>query len=94
MTIQPLRDFVVVTKQAEDEKVGMLFRPANVEAKIVKGKVLAVGSGRVATDGTVVPLEIKVGDTIMFNKNFATEITEGAETVLILREDQVYCISR
>jgi chaperonin GroES len=97
MSFQPLRDYVVVSKQAEEDKVagGLLYRPATAsETKIVKGTVLAVGTGQLSNDGASVPLEVKVGDTVMFNKNFATEITDGSETVLLIREDQLYCIIR
>jgi chaperonin GroES len=95
MSIQPLRDFILVTKQAEEEKIGMIYRPATAsESKIVRGTVLAVGSGRVASDGTIIPLEVKVGDTVVFNRNFATELTDGGETALVLREDQILCVVR
>jgi chaperonin GroES len=93
--IVPLRDFVVVSKEAEDERTSpgsLLYRPQTAEAKIVRGTVKAVGSGRVTGDGNVVPLEVKEGDRVVFNRNFATEITEGAETFLLLREDQLLCV--
>lgn len=94
MSIQPLRDFVLVSKEDAEEKTpgGLIYRPATVEDKIIKGLVIAVGSGRVGTDGVVVPLEVHVGDRVVFNKNFATELTNGGETALILREDQILCI--
>lgn len=94
MTIQPLRDFILVSKQPEEEKVGLLYRPQNAESKIVRGTVLAVGSGRLTSDGSVVPLEVKVGDTVVFNKNYATELTEGSEAALLLREEQVLAVIR
>ena len=96
MSIQPLRDFILVTKTVDEERVpgSMLFRPATAETKIVKGTVLAVGTGRVCSDGTIVPLEVKVGDTVVFNKNFATEVSEGSESALVLREDQLLCVIR
>jgi chaperonin GroES len=94
MSYQPLRDFVLVSKEEAEEKTpgGLIFRPSTVEDKIVKGLVIAVGSGRVTTEGTVVPLEVKVGDKVLFNKNFATELSGSGETALILREDQLLCI--
>lgn len=95
MNVQPLRDFVVVSK---DESVkttpGGLFVPSTNEEKIVTGTVMAVGSGRVVADGTVVPLEVKVGDKVAFNKNLATELKVGGETYLLLREDQALCVLR
>jgi chaperonin GroES len=94
MSIQPLRDFILVTKQPEEEKVGLIYKPATSESKIVRGTVMAVGSGRVASDGTVVPLEVKVGDTVAFNRNFATELNDTGESALIIREDQLLAIIR
>lgn len=89
--IQPLRDFVTVSKDeaTQTSKGGIII--SHIDEKIIRGTVLAVGSGRVCADGTIIPLEVKVGDKIAFNKNFATEISGGGETVLILREDQIYC---
>lgn len=91
MSVQPLRDFVVVSKNDGPQTTASGLYIAHVEDKMIRGKVLAVGSGRVAADGTVIPLEVKVGDTVVFNKNLATEVTNEGETVLILREEQILC---
>lgn len=88
--IVPFRDFVVVMKEdAETKSAGGIFI-GTVEEKISRGKVVAVGSGRVTTDGKSVPLEIKVDDRVIFNKNLATEIKDGDKNYLLLREDQVW----
>ena len=94
MSIMPLRDFVLVTKEAVDEKTpgGLIIRPSTVEDKLIKALVVAVGSGRVTTDGTTIPLEVKVGDRVVFNKTLATELTDGDDKALILREDQILCV--
>lgn len=94
--IHPLRDFIVVAKEVEEEKTpsGLIIKPATVDNKIVKAKVLAVGSGRLTVSGSIVPLEVKVGDIVLFNKNFATEVSEGTDNVMVLREDQLLCIVR
>lgn len=96
MSIQPLRDFIVVAKPVEDERTesGLIYKPATADSKIVKSRVLAVGSGRVTMAGTLVPLEVTAGDTVVFNKNHATELTEGSQTVFVLREDQVLAVLR
>lgn len=96
MTIQPLRDFIIVEKAPETEKrsAGGIIVPGTSEAKVLTARVLAVGSGKVALDGTVVPMEVKVGDSVVFNRNFATEITAGSETVLLLREEQIFAVVR
>lgn len=93
MSVQPLRDFIAVKKDevAKTTKSG-LFLPGDIEDKNVVGTVVAVGSGRVSVNGTVVPLEVHVGDRIAFNKNMAVELKDGEETVVILREDQVLAV--
>lgn len=92
MSVHPIRDFIVVTKDAGPEKSpGGLFI-AHTEEKNITGTVIAVGSGRVTMNGSVVPLDVNVGDKVVFNKNLATEVKDGGESVLVLREDQVLCI--
>lgn len=94
MNMQPLRDFLVVSKDKQSDKTesGLIYRPDSVDDKIVTGTVVAVGSGRVSMDGTVVPLEVKANDKIVFNKNMATEFKVDGEMVFLLREDQVICV--
>lgn len=94
MSIHPIRDFITVAKVEEEQQKtkGGLYVPGTVDEKVVTGKVLSVGSGRVALDGTVVPLEVKAGDVIKYNKNMGTEVSHHGDTVVVLREDQVICI--
>jgi chaperonin GroES len=93
MSVHPIRDYVVVSKDSEQEEK----RPSGIvlvatETKNVTGIVLAVGSGRVSMNGTVVPLEVVKGDKVVFNKNMATEVKDGHNVVFVLREDQVICV--
>lgn len=93
MSVHPIRDYVVVSKDSEQEEK----RPSGIvlvatETKNVTGTVLAVGSGRVSMNGTVVPLEVVKGDKVVFNKSMATEVKDGHSAVFVLREDQVICI--
>ena len=92
MSVQPLRDFVVVTKDDAAKVTASGLHVVVAEEKNVTGTVLSVGSGRVSMNGTVVPLEVHVGDKVVFNKNLATEVKDGNNTVLILREDQILCV--
>lgn len=93
MNVQPLRDFVVVSKdEAAKQTPGGLYVPATSEKKIVTGTVTAVGSGRVGLNGEAIPLEVHVGDKVAFNRSMATEVEVGGETALLLREDQLLCI--
>jgi chaperonin GroES len=93
MALRPLRDKVVVKPSVEEEKsAGGIFLPDTAKKKPQEGKVIAVGTGRVLDDGTVKPLSVQVGDTVVYSKYGGTEVTlEGADYVL-LDEDQIYAI--
>lgn len=94
MSLKPLRDFMVVAvvKDSEKTESGLLFKPSSVEEKIVTGKVLAIGSGYLTDSGTIVPLEVKVGDSIMFNKNMSVEVKHNGEAAFLLREEHVLSV--
>jgi chaperonin GroES len=90
MKIRPLYDRMVVTRVAEEEKTkGGIIIPDSAKEKPVEGKVLAIGTGRVLEDGSIRPLDIKVGDRVMFGKYSGTEVVINGEEHLILREDDV-----
>lgn len=91
--MKALRDYVVVKKE-EDVKqtAGGLYVPGNVEEKVSTGKVMAVGSGHLCSTGTVVPLEVKVGDVVSFHKGTATELRFNGESAFLMRENQIYCV--
>jgi chaperonin GroES len=93
MNIKPIRDLVVVSKE-EGDKVspGGLHLVATVD-KMGSGVILAVGSGYVTESGTIVPLEVKVGDRVSFNRAMATELTVHGESYLLLREENVLCVT-
>ena len=95
MNVLPVRDFVAVTKDDEerDRKTASgLYMPTLSEEKVITGTVVAVGSGRVTMSGAVVPLDVKVGDKVAFNKNMVTEVKVGNESSFLLREDQILCV--
>lgn len=94
MTMTPLRDFVVVSLIKNETKTasGLLHMPDIVEPKVVSGKVLSTGSGRVADNGTVVPMEVKSGDVVLFSKSSAVEIEHQGEKVHLLREESILSI--
>src|SRR5262249_30356801 len=90
MNVRPLRDRVLVTRLEEQEqRVGGIIIPDTAKEKPQQGKVVAVGSGRVNDKGDVRPLDIQVGDTVLFGKYSGTEIKIGGQDYLILREDEV-----
>lgn len=91
MKVHPVKDQVVVTKHKEEEKVsaGGIIHVSVAPSRNVEGTVVAVGSGRVTMSGAVVPLEVVVGDKVLFNPSQATEVSVDGNTFLVLREDAV-----
>ena len=90
MNVRPLRDRVLVTRLEEQEqRFGGIIIPDTAKEKPQQGKVVAAGSGRVNDKGSVQPLDIKVGDTVLFGKYSGTEIKIEGQDYLILREDEV-----
>ena len=88
--IRPLHDRLVVKRvQEEDRTAGGLYIPDSAKEKPVEGEVVAIGSGKVLEDGKTRPLDVNVGDRILFGKYSGTEIKIGGEEHLILREDEV-----
>ena len=89
MKIQPLGDRVLVEPKKEaEEKIGSIIVPDTAKEKPQEGKVIAVGAGKYE-DGKLVPLEVKVGDTVLYGKYSGTEITVDGKEYLIMRENDV-----
>jgi len=90
MKIRPLQDRVIVKRLEEEEKTkGGIIIPDTAKEKPQEGKVVAVGKGKVTEDGKVIPLDVKVGDKILFGKYSGTEIKIGGEEHLIMREEDI-----
>ena len=90
LNIRPLQDRLLVKRLEKDEKSkGGIIIPDTAKEKPQEGKVVAVGKGKVAEDGTVRPLDVKAGDRILFGKYSGTEIKIDGEEHLILREDDI-----
>lgn len=91
--IKPLGDRVVVKAEAEEERTkGGIVLPDTAKERPQEGKVVAVGPGRILENGQRVPLEVKVGDTVIFSKYGGTEIKIDGEEYLILRESDILAI--
>ena len=90
MDFKPLNDRILVKRVEEDARsAGGIIIPDSAKEKPLRGKVLAVGSGKVSEDGASRPLDVKAGDVVLFGKYAGTEINiEGSEHT-ILREDDV-----
>ncbi len=95
MKLQPVRDFLVVEKVKLKETTSpggiVLTTTAQEDSKVLGAKVLAVGSGTVASDGKVVPPEVKVGDTVYFLKSLSVDLKVDGEEFLLLREEHCMC---
>ena len=90
MKIRPLQDRVIVKRLEEEEKTkGGIIIPDTAKEKPQEGKVIAVGKGKMTEDGKVIPLDVKVGDRILFGKYAGTEIKIEGEEHLIMREEDI-----
>jgi len=93
MKVRPLHDRLLVRRIEEKERArGGIIIPDTAKEKPMEGKVLAVGKGKVLENGKKLPLDVKVGDRILFGKYSGTEIKIDGEEVLIVREDEVLAI--
>ncbi|AGK04319.1 co-chaperone GroES [Meiothermus taiwanensis] len=91
--LRPLGDRVVVKRIEEEAKTkGGIVLPDTAKEKPQRGKVIAVGSGRVLDNGTKVPLEVKEGDTVVFAKYGGTEIEIDGEEYIILSERDLLAV--
>jgi len=91
--LKPIGDRVVVRpKSAEEMTKSGIILPDTAKERPQEGEVMAVGTGRIMDDGTVVPLAVKVGDTVLFSKYGGTEVKIGGEEYIILREDDILAI--
>jgi chaperonin GroES len=90
MKIRPLQDRVIVKRLEEEEKTkGGIIIPDTAKEKPQEGKVTAVGKGKVTEDGKVIPMDVKVGDRILFGKYSGAEIKIAGEEHLIMREEDI-----
>jgi chaperonin GroES len=90
MKIRPLYDRIVVKRiEQQEQKVGGLFIPDSAKEKPQEGEVMAVGKGKRLEDGKVIPLDVQVGDRILFGKYSGSDIKLDQDEFLIMREDEV-----
>jgi len=90
MKFKPLRDRVLVKFSTEEEKTaGGLFIPDSAKEKPQRGTIIAVGSGKITDDGKRQSMDVKVGDTVLFDKYSGSKIKIDDEDYLIIREEDV-----
>lgn len=87
--IRPLADRVVVKLVKEEKTAGGLFLPDTAQEKPQTGEVLAVGAGKKTDDGKVIPVDVKVGEKVLFAKYSGTEVKLDGESYLLLAEKDI-----
>jgi chaperonin GroES len=90
MKIRPLYDRIVVQRLEEKESVrGGIIIPDSAKEKPQEGKVLAVGKGKLLEDGKVMPLDVQIGQKVLFGKYAGSEIKLEGDEYILMREDEI-----
>ncbi len=90
MKLRPLHDRILVKRMEEETKTkGGIIIPDSAKEKPAEGEIVACGNGKAGDDGKISPLDVKVGDKILFGKYGGTEVKVEGEEYLIMREDDV-----
>jgi chaperonin GroES len=92
MKIRPLGDRVLVKPLEKEEKIGSIIIPDTAKEKPQEGKIEAVGPGKTNESGSVVAMNVKAGDTVLYGKYSGTEIKIEGEEFLIMHEDDIFGI--
>lgn len=94
MNIRPLHDRVIIRRVEEEQTTaGGIVLPGNAQEKPTRGEVLAVGNGRILESGDVRPLDVKVGDSVIFKDGFGVEKQKiDGEEVLIMSESDILAV--
>jgi chaperonin GroES len=90
MKIRPLHDRVVVRRLEDERKSpGGIVIPDSAAEKPMQGEILAAGNGKILENGEIRPLDVKVGDKVLFGKYSGTEVKVDGEELLMMREDDI-----
>jgi len=90
MKIRPLHDRVIVRRMEEERtSAGGIVIPDSATEKPIQGEVMAVGNGKISESGDVRPLDVKVGDKVLFGKYAGTEVKVDGEELLVMREEDI-----
>ena len=93
MNIRPLHDRVIVKRLEEDRtSPGGIVIPDTAAEKPIRGKIVAVGKGKILENGAVRPCDVKVGDQVLFGKYSGTEVKVEGEDLLVMREEDVMAV--
>ena len=90
MNIRPLHDRVVIRRMEEERTTaGGIVIPDSAAEKPIRGEVMAVGNGKIMDNGDARPLDVKVGDKVLFGKYSGTEVKVDGEDLLVMREEDI-----
>jgi chaperonin GroES len=90
MTFRPLHDRVLVRRvEAEEKTAGGIIIPDSAKEKPAEGEIVAVGTGARAENGTITPLDVAIGDRVLFGKWSGTEVKVSGEDLLIMKESDI-----
>ena len=93
INLNPLADRIVIQpKEAEEKTSGGIILPDTVKEKPVEGTIVAAGPGKVADNGELVKMDVKVGDKVLYGKYSGNEVTLGGEEYLIMRESDIFAV--
>ncbi len=93
MNLKPLADRVIVKQdEAEETTASGLILTSNAKEKPQRGTVVAVGEGKRADDGSLIPMPVAVGDVVIFGKYGGQEVKVGDEDYMLMRADDIYAI--
>jgi chaperonin GroES len=93
MNLRPLHDRVIIRRTEETRtSPGGIVIPDTAAEKPVRGEVLAVGTGKILEDGKVRPLDVKVGDKVLYGKYSGTEVRLDGQEILVMREEDIMAI--
>jgi chaperonin GroES len=93
MNIRPLHDRVVVRRVEEEKTTASgLIIPDSATEKPSEGEIIAVGKGKTSDNGSIIALDVKIGDKVLFGQYAGTEIKVDGETLLMMREDDIVAV--
>jgi len=93
MKLRPLHDRVIVKREAEERKsAGGIVIPDTATEKPVRGKVIAVGTGKMNDKGELNPMNVKKGDKVLFGKYSGTEVKVEGDELVVMREDDIMAV--
>ncbi len=93
MNLRPLHDRVIVKRMEEERtSAGGIVIPDSATEKPSRGQIIAAGNGKVTDNGEARPLDVKVGDTVLFGKYAGTEVKVDGDDLLVMREDDIMAV--